>query len=165
MSTLDWYQRHGLGRQQRPAVVPKYTVDGSGRVLQVNAPAPMQEPQAPTRAPFGRPQGEVPLGQTSAHDAIRLWRGSREAQTAASGCPACGSPNYFSAVKASVAGRPAMGHCFDCGYRPASASGVEGPTAQPHGPVTPQAGVPIEQAREVPGMGGFHGDQLVGVAR
>lgn len=125
MSNLSWYQRHlSVPPPAAPPEAPRFVIV-DGRAYPMGGD-PGTVPQQQSSAPPWKasPQlGEAPIGQVHVEDGLRLWKGTRDAQTAKSGyCPNCDSPNYMTSIRTSSdgggRGHVAMAHCFACGYRP-----------------------------------------------
>lgn len=158
MSASDWYrQRLGPARPAQPAAAPRVVLGQDGRAQLVypeQTPSPEQYLSRPWEQQQLRP-GEAPLGQTTAGDGIRLWRGSREAQGTSDRCPECGSGNYIEQITAKLgegqggeSGKRSAGFCMGCGYRPGGRN--IGPSLQPHGSIRGmnQGEIPVESARQ-----------------
>jgi hypothetical protein len=123
-------------------VYPEQTPSPEHQYLQ----RPWEQPERP---------GEPPVGQTRASDGIRLWKGSREGQSASGHCPECGSGNYIEQITAKLAegqggesGKRSAGFCMACGYRAGDRN--IGPSLQPHGAIRglDSGEIPTEQARQ-----------------
>lgn len=164
--SVDWYRRH-LGTSQAPQrqhqVVPAPTqfvvVDGRAYPRGDADASGAPDGQGYSAQPWNQPVGDVPIGQVKAGDAIRVWKGTREAHqaTAEGPCPHCGSRDYMPRMPT---GR--LGHCLYCGYRPATGDDRGGPTIQPRvsgGVSVDGTPIPVEVARST---GQRFGDMVSG---